>query len=128
MEDILYNNQPQAWNETKDVGELDSNRSNKQIFWGNGGGHRQEQEGVTKQEINRKNTDRRIENEEAWKSALWKHRRIKVSLQSTMRKRLRKMAIKYQLKKRRGGIWENKCSAISCALHCYLIYSFPSSC
>ncbi len=59
----IYNNQPHAQDEIKDVRGLGNNWSNKQIFWGNGkawtgGGY--------KQEINRMNTDRRSENEEAW--------------------------------------------------------------
>ncbi len=51
MVEILYNNQPQAQDELKDVGGKGNNWSNKQIFWGNrrawtGGGHTQEINGI----------------------------------------------------------------------------------
>jgi hypothetical protein len=92
MEKILYNKQPQAQDETKYMGGLGNSWSNKQIFWGNGrartwGGHKQEiVDRYRTEEVKMRRHD---------KQHFANIGELYISLQSTAKERLRKMATEW---------------------------------
>ena len=129
-----YRNQPQTQDKTKDVGVLGNNQSNKQIFWGK---ERARTEGGCNQDKQRE--DRRRKGK--WGGMISSTLQIQENTNITTINNEREIEedgnsgqVTSQnwlggKEKRRGEISENKYSAMtmSCALRCYLTYSFSFS-